>query len=328
MDRIPYQELDSYPGEFDLTTRHDEPFTGIAYREPPESSVIQEWVFREGQLWGPQRCWWPDGRLADAHYCVAGVGHGASRHWYRDGRKSGVALLEYGVAVRRRSSDKDGRIYVDYLVQREPQAAAYLKWIEEGRRDYGALIATEPIPDDYLRIEEDEWRETCWRHSYQRAYVNDLDSPPGQQAITRLRGEPFTGVAIEVRGDGMVEREWILRDGLLWGAQRGWKNGMTQESAGYAVAGLKHGAWRQWNGREILSLEWHQFGILARAMQWNYAGAVTLDYQFESDPNAAELRREIEERRTRFSGIIETENIPEGFLQVNQREWDRQPLEE
>ena len=327
MNRIPYQELDSYPGEYGCTTYRDEPFTGIAYSARPDGSLVSEWIFRNGELWGPHRDWHSDGTLTSATYFVAGVAHGASREWYPDGRKLCVEFLQYGNQVRGRSFAEDGRIWCDFAMARDsPALTATRRLMESLREEHGPLIEAEPIPPEYLRIEEDEWRETCWRYSYDRAHVKELDTPPGHQTVTTLRGQPFTGVGFATRVDGVVEREWVLRDGLLWGMQRGWKNGTQRESAGYAVAGMKHGAWREWwagcRGEPLLSIEWYQFGVLLRAKKWVYPWTVTLDYRLEEDANAPELLRTLESRREQFAGLIEAEGIPGEYLQVGEHEWE------
>jgi hypothetical protein len=229
--------------------------------------------------------------------------------------------------VRKRSFTQDGRICCDFLMERDSQALEATKRLMESmRQEYGAPVEAEPIPPEFLCVEEDEWAETCPRYSYDRAHAKELDAPPGREAVTTRRGQPFTGVAFSTRVDGVVEREWTLRDGLLWGEQRGWKNGTQRESAGYAVVGMPHGAWREWwagcQGEPPLSVEWYQFGVLLRAKKWKYPWAVTLDYCLESDLNAPELRETLERRRSQYAGLVESEGIPPEYLHVSEHEWD------
>src|SRR5262249_21639227 len=157
MNRIPYQELDSFPGEYGCTAYRNEPFTGVAYREHPDGSVAREWRLRDGELWGPQRSWHADGRPASASCCVAGVAHGASRRWYPDGGKSSVSLLQYGNSVRKRGFTQDGRICCDFLMERDSQALEATKRLMGSMRQaYGAPVDAEPIPPGVLCVEEAE----------------------------------------------------------------------------------------------------------------------------------------------------------------------------
>ncbi len=157
MDRVPYEQLDDHPDATDLCTLHGEPFTGVAYDVWPDGRLSAEWSFRNGEKWGPLREWHRNGRLAAASYLVAGVAHGAYRGWFDDGRKQFVELVQFGVTVRAKDWDREGRVTRDYALASEPGRDWYLGHLEEARRRYAALVEAENIPDEYLRVTEEDW---------------------------------------------------------------------------------------------------------------------------------------------------------------------------
>lgn len=158
MNRIPYEQLDDHPDASDLCTLHGEPFTGVAYSTWPTGAVMDEWTFRNGEKWGPFREYYSDGRLTASGYNVAGVSHGVWRTWFPDGRKQSVTLIQYGVTVRAKDWDEQGRVWRDYQVQSEPEAQWYLNHLEESRRKYAPLIEAEKMPEEYLRVADADWR--------------------------------------------------------------------------------------------------------------------------------------------------------------------------
>ena len=156
--RIPHDQLDEHPDESEFCTLAGEPFTGVAFSTWPDGSTKQEWTFRAGEKWGPQRRWHSNGRLTISGYCVAGLAHGVWRKWRPEGSKISVATIEYGITTREKSWEADGKVRREYRVEDERQAAWYLMQIEEGRTKYGALIAAEDVPDEFLRATEEDWR--------------------------------------------------------------------------------------------------------------------------------------------------------------------------
>ena len=158
MLRVHYKELDSHPDDGDYCTLRGEPFTGVAYRERPNGRLVAEWTFRNGRKWGRQRQWRQDGGIGELHYMVAGLAHGVSRAWWPNGRKAAVEVHQYGVPVRIKEWDENGRVTRDYFVQSPPAAKGYLALIHKLKEEYGALVDAEPIPDEFLRLTDEDWR--------------------------------------------------------------------------------------------------------------------------------------------------------------------------
>lgn len=158
MLRVPYKELDAHPDEGVRCNLRGQAFTGVAFKPGPNGQVRAEWTFRDGLQWGPQRTWYESGQLVSAAYAVAGFAHGVIRHWWPDGEKSAVEYVQYGVTLRAKDWDRQGRVVRDYTVESEEGVDWYLAQMERRKAEFGALVAAEPIPEEFLRATEEDWK--------------------------------------------------------------------------------------------------------------------------------------------------------------------------
>src|SRR5262245_23650011 len=114
MQRVYYTELDFNPEEGDANALNGEPFTGVAERMHPNGELAAEWTYDEGWLWGPRRFWSEEGRLQTASYIIRGWIHGALRRWHKDGAKAEIAVYRYGIKVRSKKWNQQGKVIEDF----------------------------------------------------------------------------------------------------------------------------------------------------------------------------------------------------------------------
>ena len=106
------------------------------------------------------------------------------------------------------------------------------------------------------------------------------------------RGEPFTGVAYSVHGNGRLRSETEFRAGLEWGLTRLWfPSGAPSQEFGMA-RGAFHGRKQEWyeNGRQGLDEQW-ELGICLRRQRWDEGGVLVDEFTLaEGSPDMETLR--------------------------------------
>lgn len=152
--RVPWLELDDPPWQTNACTMRGQPFTGVAYSTFEDGSLCDEWTTRSGLLWGPNRSYWPEGRLMSSGYFVARIRHGVWREWYRDGGKQSIETIQFGVTVRKKQWNKKGEVTSDSLLDSESTAEWHRSQLLANQRKFGALIEAEQIPEEFMRVSE------------------------------------------------------------------------------------------------------------------------------------------------------------------------------
>jgi hypothetical protein len=153
MQRVHIDELDAHPEEGGCCIRNDEPITGVVYEMWTDSIPKLEYHCRNGLVWGPQRTWGRSGEPLRAWYEIEGFTHGVSRLWYAPGRLLKLTIYRYGVVVRSRMWDKQGRVIEDYTVPEGGREAEDVRELEAQRRD---VVEAEDIPAEFLELTEQE----------------------------------------------------------------------------------------------------------------------------------------------------------------------------
>lgn len=164
MDRVYHKELDTHPDEAACCTWKDEPFTGVAYSTHDDGSVCSEWTFQDGEQWGPGRTRLPNGRLGETHYCLGGLAHGVRRWWRANGCKLAVEVYRFGVLIRSRRWDEDGRVERDYRVEDEEDPHWYLAQAERHRKYVEAEGRGMDLPEEYTLLTDADWNDRPTPH--------------------------------------------------------------------------------------------------------------------------------------------------------------------
>ena len=90
------------------------PFTGVAYEQHPDGSLVAETEYRNGLELGWARDYHPDGQMASEHYRGVFGPEGVAREWYPNGRLSREAFYEDGVPLSKRGWDEQGNLAYDW----------------------------------------------------------------------------------------------------------------------------------------------------------------------------------------------------------------------
>ncbi len=109
---VPCVSLDDLEGTdwgYQQTLWQGQPFTGIAYEERPDGSLISEADYDDGFQRG-SREWYPGGQpREDKRFGPYGP-DGLAREWYPDGRLRNEALYEHGIALYAKAWDEQGNL--------------------------------------------------------------------------------------------------------------------------------------------------------------------------------------------------------------------------
>jgi antitoxin component YwqK of YwqJK toxin-antitoxin module len=90
------------------------PFTGIRYGLYPNGKLECEEEYRHGLQWGLSRGWYRSGTLRREATLYQGGLHGTERAWFEDGRLQEEREGEYGILLRERTWDKEGKLVKQY----------------------------------------------------------------------------------------------------------------------------------------------------------------------------------------------------------------------
>ncbi len=144
MLRADYDELDSPDGDTyywmdtpdGVTYRftNEKLFTGVAYQLRRDGQLASEEGFLNGQRHGPVRVWYPSGQLQEERTSYNGLVYGPEREWDEAGQLRREAFIEYGVRVREKKWDADGRLIEEY--EMAPDDPRYSR-LEGSRARYG-----------------------------------------------------------------------------------------------------------------------------------------------------------------------------------------------
>ena len=144
MTRADYDELDSPDGETyywldspDGVTCYSQEqlFTGVAYQMRPEGQLWTEEEFLDGRRHGQSRSWYPSGQIEEEATYYSSRLYGPARNWDEAGRLRREAFIEYGLRVREKKWDEDGRLTEDY--EMPPNHPNYSS-LQKFRAAYGA----------------------------------------------------------------------------------------------------------------------------------------------------------------------------------------------
>jgi hypothetical protein len=120
MKRVPEGSLE-YPGDgyYYLDGEH---FTGVGFARHPDGWLQVEIAYTNGLKWGTQREWFaPDQLLTEAEM-QAGAVHGKQRFWHRNGKLAEEGEYEFGVTLRRKKWDEDGKLVEEFELKQEPES--------------------------------------------------------------------------------------------------------------------------------------------------------------------------------------------------------------
>ena len=119
MKRVSEGSLEYVNGHYFLD---DEPFTGVGVAQHPDGWLQVEIEYKYGLKWGMQREWFaPDQLLTEAEL-QSGVVHGKRRFWHRNGKLAEEGEYEFGVTLRRKKWDEDGKLVEDFELKEEPDS--------------------------------------------------------------------------------------------------------------------------------------------------------------------------------------------------------------
>lgn len=122
----------------------------------------------------------------------------------------------------------------------------------------------------------------------------DFDEMDTQDGLTYIwKGQPFTGIAYELRPDGTLRDEIEFVDGQMHGPSRDWYESGQIESETAYYCGTPYGPDRNWDECGRLRREaFLEFGFPAREKRWDEHGRLTLDTVMgPGHPNYALLQK-------------------------------------
>ncbi len=144
MKRADYDELDSPDGDTyywmdtpdGVTYRftQEKLFTGIAYETRRDGSLWSEKDFLNGRSHGTSRTWYPSGQLQEETTFYNGLTYGPAREWDEAGQLRREGFIEYGIRVREKKWDENGRLMEEYEIA--PDDPDY-SWLQEAHARYG-----------------------------------------------------------------------------------------------------------------------------------------------------------------------------------------------
>jgi hypothetical protein len=112
--RVPDAELD-FDDELIYRWR-GKLFTGTGFEELPGGG-LSEVSYKYGAQEGPARDWYPSGNLKGESHYRENVLHGVAREYGEDGSLTAESFYEFGILVKRREKDENGKMLITFAIQ-------------------------------------------------------------------------------------------------------------------------------------------------------------------------------------------------------------------
>ncbi len=116
MRRVLAREL-SYDPADGLYLLDDVPFSGEACTLAPGGQEKARMQYRDGLRWGLTTERYPSGQPMVEATFFRGVLHGRAREWHPDGQPAEDGEYEYGITLREKHWDEQGRVTRDYILR-------------------------------------------------------------------------------------------------------------------------------------------------------------------------------------------------------------------
>src|SRR5262245_51545815 len=120
--------------ELDISDDHltilynGQPFTGVSYEKDVNGQIICEVSYVNGQMKGPTRSYFANGRLQAEEQFNIGSHHGLCQYWRENGQIEAEKTYEHGILTTSRTWDSNGNLTGEYqLTEADPMYEILVK---------------------------------------------------------------------------------------------------------------------------------------------------------------------------------------------------------
>jgi antitoxin component YwqK of YwqJK toxin-antitoxin module len=114
-------------------------FTGISVEYRIDGHIVSETTYIDGIETGPNRNWYPDGKLESEGESIWNRPHGFYKTWYESGQLKNEGCFDLGYKIWSKEWDEEGNLIREYKIEDHPSELKSLEAYKSWREDQGLI---------------------------------------------------------------------------------------------------------------------------------------------------------------------------------------------